>query len=122
VSKLLPSARIFPIDAGTAPENYLGKIAALKPDTILIVDAVHMDRHPGHHEILARHELIEVGFTTHDMPPTLLVEYLEQETGAGVYLLGVQPKSVAFGESISPPVREALDKLAATINEAPSTP
>ena len=34
------------IDAGTTPENYTGKIIFETPDTIIIVDAAHLDKAP----------------------------------------------------------------------------
>ncbi|MBU1630420.1 MAG: hydrogenase 3 maturation endopeptidase HyCI, partial [Candidatus Omnitrophica bacterium] len=96
------------IDAGNAPENYVGKIAKLKPDTILIVDAVHLDLKPGEYEILGKNDINKSGFTTHTLSPVMFIEYLEKEIDANIYILGIQPKNTSFGEEISGNVAETL--------------
>lgn len=100
------------IDAGTAPENYSGKIVKLEPDTILIVDAVQLNTQAGVYEVLRKSDILNCGFTTHDMSPKLFIEYLEKETKAGIFMLGVQPKTVRFGEEMSSEVSGALNEIA----------
>ena len=96
------------LDAGTAPENYLGAIVKEDPDTILIVDAVHLNRAPGQVDILTKDDIAQRGFTTHDISPRLVIEYLEQQTNAGIHMLAVQPESVAFGAGMSASVERTL--------------
>ncbi|MBF0512396.1 MAG: hydrogenase maturation protease, partial [Candidatus Omnitrophica bacterium] len=99
------------IDAGSAPENYLGKIIKALADVIIFIDAVDFNKEPGYYEILEQGELLKAGFTTHDLSPKMLIEYLTIETKAKIYLLGVQPKDLGFGEELSPPVQKALSEL-----------
>jgi len=99
------------IDAGTVPENYLGKIVKEQPDTILIVDAAHLGAAPGHWELLKKGDVVESGLTTHSMSPKLVIEYLETETRADIYLLAIQAEAVAFGAAMSPAVSRTLDQL-----------
>ncbi len=108
------------IDAGSAPENYLGKIAREKPDTVIIADAVHMDAAPGTYDILHKDEIVRSGFTTHDLSPVMAIEYLEQETKADIYMLAVQPGNVAFGEEMSDSVKKALGEIVAAIKKVTS--
>jgi len=98
------------IDAGSAPENYLGKIVKLNPDTVLIVDAVHLGLKPGEYEILKKKDIVKSGFTTHDISPNMFIEYLENNTKADIYMLGVQPIDVSFGEGMSDHMERALKK------------
>jgi len=109
MDRLRGKIRAACIDAGTVPESYAGKVARENPDTILLVDAAHLARAPGEFEILDKDAIAEVGFTTHDMSPRLVIAYLDKETGAAIYMLAVQPESVAFGEGLSPSVARALD-------------
>jgi Ni,Fe-hydrogenase maturation factor len=37
--------------------------------------------------------------------------YLEQETKGKTVLLGVQPKSIVFGEGLTPEIREVAQKV-----------
>lgn len=105
------------IDAGSAPENYLGRIAKEKPDTVLIVDAVHLGLSPGDYEILIEADILKSGFSTHDLSPHMFIEYIKRETGADIYLLGVQPQNVDFGESMSDSVEKTLDKISYLLKE-----
>ena len=118
IEKLKPQVKLTCLDAGTAPENYSGKIVKEKPDTILIVDALHLGLSPGEYEILRKDKILKSGFSTHDISPHMLIEYLQDETGADIYMLGVQPKTVDFGEKISDSVKEALEEIADLIKEA----
>ncbi len=106
------------IDAGSAPENYAGKITKLKPDTILIVDAVHLGLKPGEYEILKKNDINKSGFTTHTLSPVMFIEYLEKEINANIYIIGIQPENTSFGEEISGNVAETLKKLSESIIES----
>ena len=105
------------IDAGTAPENYLGKVAKERPDTILLADAVHLDLSPGEYELLRKSEILNHGLTTHDISPNMLIEFLEKETEADIYLLGVQPKDISFGDDMSDEVKRAISEISELIKE-----
>jgi len=68
---------------------------------------------------LLRHDdLLNAGFSTHSASPSILMEYLGRETGAEVYMLGVQPNSVHFGDGLSVSVKHALAHLEKLILEA----
>ncbi len=99
------------IDAGSAPENYLGKIIKASPDVVLFIDAVDLNREPGFYKILEKDEILKTGFTTHDLSPRMLIEYLTTETKARIYLLGIQPKDLGLGQELSLPVEKTLREL-----------
>ena len=105
------------IDAGSAPENYVGVIGREKPDTVLIVDAVYLGLKPGQYRILAADELSRAGLTTHDISPSMFIEYLKERTEADIYILGVQPVRVALGEGLSHKMKEALEEISKLIME-----
>jgi hydrogenase 3 maturation protease len=108
----LSSLGLHTVDAGTVPENHVRSVSRLKPDTVIIVDAVHLDREPGAVELLDRSDILDgTGFTTHSLSPVMVMKRLEEETGAGVFLLGIQPQSIEFGTPLSPAVANLLDIL-----------
>lgn len=111
VDRIKNRVKALCINAGTAPENYTKDIIKERPDTILLVDALHMEKRPGDYEILKKEDILRSGFTTHDISPVMLIEYLEKETGADIYMLGVQPQHVLFGEELSPRVKRTLDEI-----------
>lgn len=103
---------LLTVDAGTVPENHIRSVCRLKPDTVVIVDAVHLDAKPGSVELLDRSGIQgSTGFTTHSLSPALVMERLETETGADVYLMGIQPGTVEFGAPLSSSVASMLDVL-----------
>jgi len=100
------------VDAGTVPESYIGPVKRLEPDTIVMIDAVHLDREPGSVELLERDEILEnSGFSTHSLSPVLVMERLESETGAAVFMLAIQPGTLKLGDPLSPAVNLLLTTL-----------
>jgi hydrogenase 3 maturation protease len=106
------------LDAGNAPETFTGKIVREKPDTIVFVDAAHLGLLPGESALLRKEDMLKTGFTTHDLSPHLLIQYLESQVKADIYLLGVQPLSVEFGAGMSQAVARTLDTLIGSVKEA----
>jgi Ni,Fe-hydrogenase maturation factor len=41
--------------------------------------------------------------------------YLEQETGGKTILIGIQPKSIQFGEGLTQEIQEAVDRTINTL-------
>ncbi|MCD4775582.1 MAG: hydrogenase 3 maturation endopeptidase HyCI [Candidatus Aegiribacteria sp.] len=110
------------VDAGTVPENHIRSVTRFDPDTVIIVDAVHLDREPGAVELLDRNDIKgETGFTTHSLSPVLVMERLEEETGAGIFLLAIQPGSIEFGAPLSPAVAYMLEALTDLLSVTEST-
>lgn len=105
------------IDAGTTPETYSGKLIKEDPDTILLVDAVHLNKQPGQYCLFDAHQIIHTGFTTHDISPALFIDYLTSQTKASIYMLGLQPETVNFGDQLSESVRGAIEQIIKQIME-----
>jgi len=103
------------IDAGTAPENWTGVVTGLKPDTIVMVDAVYFKGEPGEIKIFSSEDLRSGKISTHDVSPKLLIEYLKESTKADIYVLGIKPQSDKLGEGLSPCVKLALNNLSKTL-------
>ncbi|MCX7731944.1 MAG: hydrogenase 3 maturation endopeptidase HyCI [candidate division WOR-3 bacterium] len=106
------------IDAQTVPENCLGPVIEARPDRILFVDACRFSGEPGEFRLFDRSEFdrLEVtGFSTHTPPLNLIAELLAAETGAEVYLLGINPSDNRTGTELSPAVRQALPEIVSFI-------
>ena len=99
------------IDAGVAPENWTGVITRLKPDSIIIVDAIYFEGEPGDIRIFAGDDLRSGKISTHDVSPKLLIEYLRESTKADIYILGIKPKTNRFTKGLSESVRSSLVEL-----------
>jgi hydrogenase 3 maturation protease len=99
-------------DCGANPENYLGRVVRDKPDNIVIVDAADFGGRPGQVRFLEPAELRPANlFSTHNASLGLGINYLQEQTKADIIVLLIQPKSVAFGDKISPEASQALEDL-----------
>ena len=99
------------IDAGTAPESYLGPIIKKNPETIIIMDVADMGKAAGELGILDGEDILKVGFSTHDSSPKVFMDFLKETTGARIVMIAAQPKTLEFGENPSREVKESMDKL-----------
>ena len=109
------------INAGSAPENYIGKIVNESPDTVLFIDAAQLDRPAGSFDILESTALRHTGFSTHDISAGFYLEMLESQISGRIFLLGIQPKQTVLGMGLSPIVSRTLDLLQKRIIEIIST-
>lgn len=93
------------IRAEVSIENYIGKINAINADVVVILDSVHYGREPGYAELSPVDRLLDFTTHTHNISLRKTLELFHAE----VWILGIQPESVAFGEHISEAVlRPAL--------------
>ncbi len=106
------------LDAGSALENHLGRIVKESPDTVLLVDAVHLGLKAGDYRIVDPEEIEQAGLSTHDLSPGLALDFLRAETRGSLFLLGIQPGRLTLGSGISGSVRRSLRTLERRIAEA----
>ncbi|MEW8977144.1 MAG: hydrogenase maturation protease [Symbiobacterium sp.] len=101
------------IAAETTPEAEVGRIAGLRPDVVLLVDAVDFGAPPGSSCLFDEEDLVaRSGWSSHRPPMTLLMQYLAARTGARVLLLGIQPADVGWSARMTEPVRAATSAVA----------
>jgi hydrogenase 3 maturation protease len=100
------------IEAESAPENYLGKIISLRPDTVVIIDVADFGGRAGEIRILEAKELKNPPlFFTHNAAIPMSINYLQNSLPVDIIVIIIQPKDINFGEKLSPEVCLALDKL-----------
>jgi hydrogenase 3 maturation protease len=98
-----------------APENVTGEIRRFEPTHVLFVDAADLGTEPGTARLVESAEIEGMTSSTHTLPLPVIADYLAQETGCRVLFLGLQPKSLAFGGTISEEVATAIDETVAAI-------
>ncbi|MGB9979912.1 hydrogenase maturation peptidase HycI [Methanobacterium sp.] len=104
-------------DGGTVPENYTGLIRKENPTHIILIDAVDMKKEPGYIRVVRKEEIANYNISTHAMPISFLIKYMETTVDAQIILVGIQPKSMEFAEPISKKVEESIDKVISTFNK-----
>jgi len=96
-------------DAGIAPENHLSWVEKHKPDVLIIIDSVNFQDQPGKIRLFSLKELSQQNLFTHNLPLGILGDFLSLLGVDLVYILGIQPKQVQFGEGLSPAVERAKE-------------
>ncbi len=109
--KKLPAGKYRLLDVGEAPENYLHNIIKEKPDTLMLVDAVDMKISPGSVKILKYDDILDNSLSTHNASLKLTMDYIKSEINTDIFIVGIQPAGVGFGDSISAEVNEAIKKI-----------
>ena len=99
------------IDCGTTPENYTAVVRRLHPDILVIVDAAEMGLQAGECRVIPPDRAGALGLSTHSMPLSLFVSYVN-DLASRIVLVGIQPRSMVFGEGLSPEARAACESLA----------
>lgn len=105
---------IIIFDGGTVPENYTGVIRKESPTHIILVDAVDMKKEPGYIRVVEKEEIANYNISTHAMPISYLIKYIETTIGAQIILVGVQPKSMDFAEPVSKEVEKSIEEVVST--------
>ena len=93
-------------------ENYIGKINSLEPDEIVLIDCMELGQLPGSYRLLALSEVEDITFNTHNISLGRLGDFFEYPS----YVLGIQPASIEFGDTLSPPVENAVRQIVQEIN------
>jgi len=99
-------------DAGPVPENVLPKVAALRPEVVLFVDAADFGGGPGTLRLVSAEELAQGDFSTHSAPLSVAAEYLRQACEAKSLLLAAQAKRTELGSVMSVEMVRAVQEAA----------
>jgi len=100
--------------AGQVPEDFTSEIKKIKPELLVIVDAALMGLKPGEFRIVPVEKIPNVAFSTHGMPLSFFITYVEDFVGKTI-LIGIEPKQMEFGKGISPEVKRGADELLAIL-------
>ena len=110
--RLMPARPDVRLYAGeTAPENFSGSILRFAPTHLLIVDAADVGLLPGQFADICPEDVGGPSYCSHMLPIKIMVDYLVQETGAKVTLLGIQYRTLTFDGAMSPEVTEAVNTV-----------
>ena len=113
---ILENENITVFDGKTVPENFTGAIKRETPSHLILLDAVEMNETPGHIRLVSKEEIANYSISTHAMPLSFLINYLESTTHAKIILLGIQPKNMDLIYETSPEVQESLNYVLKLFN------
>ena len=97
---------------GMVPENYLCKVSEMKPELVLIIDAVDFGGNPGEIRYLKGEEVFS-GISTHTAGLDLSARFIRESSGAEVAVLGIQPKNTKglMSEEVKSSVKAIAERI-----------
>lgn len=113
--RIKPTKLVNKLIVESGIEKFIGKINSLSPDILVLTDCTDFKMKPGYAELFSIDEVQDNTFNTHTISLSRISEFFKME----VFILGVQPQDVGFGEVLSPPVRESADTIVRIINSWP---
>lgn len=93
-------------------ENYIGKINSLNPDILVIIDCADLKSTPGTYKLLSVKDIEDITFNTHNISFKQLSVFFKMP----VFILGIQPEKIGFGENISYLVKDVANYINNLIN------
>jgi hydrogenase 3 maturation protease len=86
----------------------------LAPKYIVVIDAADFGGAPGEVRVIEESAIPRTTLSTHMIPLNVVTGIISEQTGAKVAFIGIQVKSAALGEGLSPEVRAAAEQLLGT--------
>ncbi|MDD8030874.1 MAG: hydrogenase maturation protease [Acidobacteriota bacterium] len=113
---LIPGINLMTVE--DVPENFAFPISKKDLDNVVFVDAVILNAPAGTVIFGPLDEFEEIGqiASTHKLSLRLTARVLE-ESGKKVFLLGVVPKTMEFGQKLSPEIKEIAEELITIIEQ-----
>lgn len=100
---------------GSAPENITGEIKRFAPTHLIIIDALDAAEAPGAVTLIDSREIGGASFSTHRLPLEMVIEYLRNSIGCEIIIIGIKPKGIGLGETVSGEVAEAAEYVSEVI-------
>ena len=99
------------VNGGSVPENYTGTIRRENPSHIIFIDAVEMGKETGHVKLVKKEEISNYSISTHAMPISFLIKYLESAVNSEIILIGIQPENMELSQDISKEVGKSIETV-----------
>ncbi len=109
----LENLRVF--TAGTVPESVTGPVRRYRPDRIVFLDAADMGTRPGTVALVEPDGIRASLLSSHALPLSVVMEFLEMDTGARSVLVGIQPDLSAQGFAPTGAEQAGLTRLLASV-------
>lgn len=99
------------VDCGSYPQHYGSVLARLDPDAVVVVDAMEAGLEPGEIKVMTSSDVTTWG-STHGLPLSAFMDYLEALTHAPVRVVGIQVSGLGRGVPVHPQVVNAAAQVA----------
>lgn len=109
------SSKLQVFFGGTAPENLSGEIKKFNPTHIIIIDSADTGQKPGTIMLINPEDAGGISFSTHMMPLAMLADYFKESLKCETVIIGIQPKTLKFGECVSKEVKKSSRQVSSAI-------
>lgn len=97
------------INAGKNPENHLQEILDHNPKIVVFIDSTEFNKDPGTISLIESEKIDNFDFSTHTFSIALIEKYLLKHKDLKTIYIGIQPKSMNFGDKVSNVVKNEID-------------
>jgi Ni,Fe-hydrogenase maturation factor len=80
-----------------------------------MIDAADLGKKPGTIVLLKPEETVGISFSTHSLPPRIMTDYLLANLDCEIIIIGIQPKRIDFGSSLSKEVEKSAKHISDAI-------
>ena len=112
-TRLAPRPQLLLIEASLAPEAFTAPLRRFEPDCVILIDAALLDEAPGTIELVDWQQTDGLSATTHTLPPSVLVKFIQHEFNCPVELILIQPHDIDFDHPVTPVVSNAIESVVA---------
>lgn len=103
----------------TAPENFTGEIRRYQPSHLVVLDAADNSQRGGTVTIAdATAAGVASIYCTHNLPLTVMLNYLAKSLDCQAFIVGIQPSTIEFGKESTPAIRRAALRVAKALHAA----
>ena len=96
------------LDCESNPESVLGELQNFGPERLVLVDAVDLGEKPGSVGLVDIHSIKKQAMSTHKLPLSMFIEYLQTRMKFKLVFVGIQPKHTGFNQEMSEEVKKAM--------------
>lgn len=98
-------------NAGDRPERAIDFVDIHRPQKVVFLDAADFGGKPGTLRWIKKSELVERSLSSHRLPLSPLIDWIEAEYSTRCQCLGIQAGSMQLGEGLTPEVARSADQI-----------
>lgn len=99
------------IDCEEKPERFIEKIIQYQPDTVIFIDALHMNQKPGSVVFLKEEDLQNMVVSNHQTNFKMYIQYIKSRIKTKIFIIGIQPETTDFGKPMSEKILNTAEIL-----------
>lgn len=107
---------ILLLNVQASPESFVRDIESFRPDKLIVIDSVEMEGFPGEVRQIDYHTIKKQSLSTHKLPLSIFIDFLQRKMKFHLLFFGVQPKTIGFNKRMSGPVKRSIPDLVNLVN------